>query len=48
MTLGWSALLLHEQVTLVTLLSAIGVVLCVVWALTARKPLPRNEQTQRK
>jgi len=48
MTLGWSALLLHEQVTLVTLLSAVGVVLCVVWALTARKPLPRNEQTQRK
>ncbi|MEN9687171.1 MAG: hypothetical protein RL381_183 [Actinomycetota bacterium] len=34
MTLGWSALLLGESVTLVMVLSAIGIVLCVLWALS--------------
>lgn len=34
MTLGWSALLLGESVTLTMVLSAIGIVLCVLWALT--------------
>ena len=34
MTLGWSALLLGEVVTLTMVLSAIGIVLCVLWALS--------------
>lgn len=34
MTLGWSALLLGELVTLTIVLSAIGIVLCVLWALS--------------
>ena len=34
MTLGWSALLLGETVTLTMALSAIGIVLCVLWALS--------------
>ncbi|MCX6429846.1 MAG: DMT family transporter [Actinobacteria bacterium] len=34
LTLGWSALLLHEQVTPVMIISAIGIVLCVLWALS--------------
>jgi drug/metabolite transporter (DMT)-like permease len=34
MTLGWSALLLGESVTLTMALSAIGIVLCVLWALS--------------
>jgi drug/metabolite transporter (DMT)-like permease len=34
MTLGWSALLLGETVTLTMVLSAIGIVLCVLWALS--------------
>ena len=34
MTLGWSALFLHEQIALSTLLSAFGIVLCVLWAIT--------------
>jgi drug/metabolite transporter (DMT)-like permease len=34
MTLGWSALLLGESVTLTMVLSAIGIVLCVLWALS--------------
>ena len=34
MTLGWSALLLGESVTLTMVLSAIGIVACVVWALS--------------
>ncbi|MBP7903339.1 MAG: DMT family transporter [Candidatus Planktophila sp.] len=34
MTLGWSALLLGEAVTLTMVLSAIGIVLCVLWALS--------------
>ena len=33
LTLGWSALLLHEHVTAVMISSAIGIVLCVLWAL---------------
>jgi len=34
MTLGWSALFLHEHITLNTALSACGIVVCVLWALT--------------
>ena len=34
LTLGWSALLLGEQVTLTMIVSAIGIVLCVLWALS--------------
>ena len=34
MTLCWSALLLGESVTLAMVLSAIGIVLCVLWALS--------------
>ena len=34
MTLGWSALFLHEHIALNTLLSACGIVLCVLWAIT--------------
>jgi drug/metabolite transporter (DMT)-like permease len=34
MTLGWSALLLGESVTLTMVLSAIGIVACVLWALS--------------
>jgi drug/metabolite transporter (DMT)-like permease len=34
MTLGWSALLLDETVTLTMVLSAIGIVICVLWALS--------------
>ena len=34
MTLGWSALLLGESVTLTMVLSACGIVLCVLWALS--------------
>jgi drug/metabolite transporter (DMT)-like permease len=34
MTLGWSALLLGESVTLTMVISAIGIVLCVLWALS--------------
>ena len=36
LTLGWSVLLLKEHVSLGTLLSAIGVVLTVLWALSTR------------
>ncbi len=34
MTLGWSTLFLHERVTLETVLSAAGIVICVLWAVT--------------
>lgn len=34
LTLGWSALLLGESVTLVMVLAAVGIVLCVLWALS--------------
>ena len=34
LTLGWSALLLHEHVTVVMVLSAVGIVACVLWALS--------------
>ena len=34
MTLGWSALFLHEHIALGTVLSACGIVLCVLWAIT--------------
>jgi len=35
-TLGWAVLLLKEKVSALTLLTAVGVVLCVLWALSAR------------
>jgi drug/metabolite transporter (DMT)-like permease len=34
MTLGWSALFLHEHISLSTTLAAAGIVLCVLWAIT--------------
>ena len=34
MTLGWSALLLGETVTMTMVLSAVGIVACVLWALS--------------
>lgn len=34
LTLGWSALLLDETVTLTMILSAVGIVLCVLWAIS--------------
>ena len=34
LTLGWSAFLLGEHVTIVMVFSAIGIVLCVLWALS--------------
>jgi len=34
LTLGWSALFLHEHISLSTVLAAIGIVLCVLWAIT--------------
>lgn len=37
MTLGWSALLLRERVTFTTILTASGIVLCVLWALTTAR-----------
>ena len=37
MTLGWSALLLREKVSISTALSASGIVLCVLWALTTAR-----------
>jgi len=38
LTLLWSALLLREQVTRVTVLAAVAVIVCVVWAQRARVP----------
>ena len=38
LTLGWSALLLHEHVTGVTVLAAVAVIVCVVWAQRVRVP----------
>jgi drug/metabolite transporter (DMT)-like permease len=38
LTLVWSALLLGEHVTRVTVLAALAVILCVVWAQRARTP----------
>ena len=38
LTLVWSALLLREHVTRVTVLAAVAVVVCVVWAQRARVP----------
>ncbi len=37
MTLGWSALILGESVTLGMVLIALGVIACVLWALTSRR-----------
>ncbi len=39
MTLAWSALFLHEHITLNTVLSACGIVLCVFWAITTANSL---------
>jgi drug/metabolite transporter (DMT)-like permease len=38
LTLVWSALLLDERVTPVTVLTAVAVIVCVVWAQRARTP----------
>ena len=38
LTLAWSALLLREHVTRVTVLAAVAVIVCVVWAQRARVP----------
>jgi drug/metabolite transporter (DMT)-like permease len=38
LTLAWSALLLGERVTRGTLLAAVAVIVCVVWAQRARPP----------
>jgi drug/metabolite transporter (DMT)-like permease len=38
LTLAWSALLLDEQVTRGTVLAAVAVIVCVVWAQWARPP----------
>jgi drug/metabolite transporter (DMT)-like permease len=38
LTLVWSALLLHEHVTPVTILAAVAVIVCVVWAQRVRVP----------
>ena len=38
MTLGWSVLLLGESVTLTMVVSACGIVLCVLWALSNVNP----------
>jgi drug/metabolite transporter (DMT)-like permease len=38
LTLAWSALLLGESVTLATVLAAVAVIACVVWAQRARTP----------
>jgi drug/metabolite transporter (DMT)-like permease len=38
LTLAWSALLLREHVTRVTVLAAVAVVVCAVWAQRARVP----------
>lgn len=42
MTLGWSALLLGESVTATMVLSAIGIVLCVLWALSNVNKIQSN------
>jgi drug/metabolite transporter (DMT)-like permease len=38
LTLVWSALLLGEHVTRLTVLAAFAVIVCVVWAQRARVP----------
>src|SRR5206468_5848813 len=38
LTLAWSALLLHERVTRVTILAAVAVIGCAVWAQRVRLP----------
>jgi drug/metabolite transporter (DMT)-like permease len=38
LTLAWSALLLREHVTRVTVLAAVAVIVCVVWAQRVRVP----------
>ena len=38
LTLAWSALLLREHVTRITVLAAVAVIVCVVWAQHARVP----------
>lgn len=39
LTLLWSALLLNEKITLTTVIAALGVVVCVVWAQRSRPAL---------
>jgi drug/metabolite transporter (DMT)-like permease len=38
LTLAWSALLLREHVTRVTVFAAVAVIVCVVWAQRVRVP----------
>jgi drug/metabolite transporter (DMT)-like permease len=38
LTLVWSTLLLREHVTRATVLAAVAVIVCVVWAQRARVP----------
>ena len=42
LTLGWSALLLGEHVTLTMIFSAVGIVLCVLWALSNVNKAPAS------
>ena len=44
LTLLWSALLLREHVTRVTVLAAVSVIVCVVWAQRARVPAEATPQ----
>ncbi len=44
LTLAWSALLLREHVTRVTVLAALAVIVCVVWAQRARVPVEAAPQ----
>ena len=37
LTLGWSAVFLNEHVSLLTIMSALGIVLCVLWAITTAR-----------
>lgn len=37
LTLGWSALLLHERVSFTTVVTACGIVLCVLWAISTAR-----------
>jgi len=44
LTLVWSTLLLREHVTRVTVLAAVAVIVCVVWAQRERVPLEAAPQ----
>jgi drug/metabolite transporter (DMT)-like permease len=38
LTLAWSAVLLHEHVTRITVLASVAVIVCAVWAQRVRAP----------